>query len=128
MDYEGSEDEETALPRELVGCTQEKNSGFLDLLAPDFSSLTGGAEIDMREIESIHKNFAECMAEGNLRASLIGKNGTVIEEVPCMVEKRGCVSSRDEEESYLNVNEVKRKSNSSFCPVSVRSGSWQRSD
>ena len=59
LDYEDSEDEETELDPEFFGCTQE------------FSSLVGGGEIDMRELDSIHRIFAECLAEDNLRANLI---------------------------------------------------------
>ena len=82
--YEGSEDEETELPPEFFGCTQEKNSDCLDLVSPEFLSLVGGCEVDMREIESNQRTFAECLAEDNLRANLIEKIGGVIEEVPCI--------------------------------------------
>ena len=73
------EDEETGLPPVFFGCTQEKNSNCLDFLAPEFLSLVGDGEIGMRDIESIHRIFAEFVAEDNLRANQ--KDGTVIEEV-----------------------------------------------
>ena len=80
-------------------CTQETNSDCLDLLAPEFSSLVGGGEVDMREIESNQRTFAECLAEDYLRANLNEEMETVIEEVLCVFERSGCVSSRDEEEA-----------------------------
>ena len=64
--YEGSEDEETELPPEFFGCTQEKNSDCLDLLSPEFLSLVGGGEVDMREIESNQRTSAESLAEDYL--------------------------------------------------------------
>ena len=51
-DYEESEDEETELPQEFFGCTQETSVKDVPLLAPDFLSPLGGIEVDMREIES----------------------------------------------------------------------------
>ena len=78
-------------------------------MAPEVSSLVGGGEIDVREIESIQRIFAECLAEDNPRANLHEEIITVVEEVPCLVEKRCCVSSRDEENSFRNKNNIKRK-------------------
>ena len=49
----------------------------------------------MREIESVHRFCAEGLAEDNNRATLNEDIGIKIEEVSCIVEKRGCVSSRD---------------------------------
>ena len=124
LGYKDSDDEEVQFPsgqNELVGCTQEKNSDCLDFLSPEFPSLVRGGDIDMREVESIHRFLAECLAQNNLRANLNGEIATVIEEVPCIVEKRGCVSSRDEEESFRNENKVKRKTHGSICPASVSS-------
>ena len=103
--YEGSEDEETELPPEFFGCTQETILEDVHLMAPEFLSLVGGSEVDVKEIESIHRIFAECLAEDNLRANLIEKIGGVIEEFPCIAEKRGCVSSSVEEESFRNKNQ-----------------------
>ena len=105
LGYENSDDEEVEFrseQNELAVCTQEKNSDCLDLLSPEFSSLVGGGEIDMREIESTQRAFEECLAEDKLRANLIEEISTVIEEVPCIVEKRGCITSRDKEESSGN--------------------------
>ena len=82
----------------------------------------------MKEIEFIERVFAQSLAEDNLRANLIEKICTVIEEVPCIVERRGCISSRVEEVSFPNVNEVKRKSNASVFLASVSSGPWQCAD
>ena len=70
MDYEGSEDEETELPPAIFGCAQETSLKDVLLMAPELSSLVGSGEIDMREIESIQKNFLECIAQEKLRASL----------------------------------------------------------
>ena len=64
----------------FFGCTQEKNSDCLDFLAPEFSCIVGDGKIGMRDIDSIHRVFPECVAEGNLRAK--EKIGTVNEEVP----------------------------------------------
>ena len=130
-DNGGSEDEEVEFRSEhseLAVCTQEKNSDCLDLLSPEFLSLLGGGEVDVREIEYIHRIFAECLAEDNPRANLIEKIGGVIEEVPCIAEKRGCVSSSVEEESFQNENKVREKSNGSVYPASVSSGPWQCTD
>ena len=129
-DNGGSEDEEVEFrseQNELVVCTQEKNSDCLDLLSPEFLSL-GGGEVDMREIESNQRIFAECLAEDNLRANLIEKVGGVIEEVPCIAERRGCVSSSVEEESFRNENKVRGKSNGFVCSASVCSGPWRCTD
>ena len=128
LDCEGSEDEETELPPEVFGCTQETNFKDVPLMSPVFPSLVGGGDIDMREIESIHRSFAQCLIEDNLRANLIEEKSTVIGEVPCIVEKRGFVSSREEEESFRHENKVGEKSNGSVCPASVGSGSWQCTD
>ena len=117
--YEGSDDEETELPPEIFGCNQETTLKYVPLMATELSSLAGGDEINMREIESIHRIFVECRNGDNLRANLVEKNTTVIEEVPCIVEKRGCASSRDEEGSAPNKNKVKKKSNGSVCPTVV---------
>ena len=120
-DYEGSQDEETELPPEIFGCNQETSFKDVPLMVAELSSLAGGYEVDMREIDSIHRIFVECRTEDNLRANLVEENTTVIEEVPCIVEKRGCLSRRDEEESVRNKNKVKRKSNGSVCPTVVSS-------
>ena len=90
-------------------------------MAPEFSSLVGGGEVDMREKESNQRTFAESLAEDYLRATWNEKIGGVIEEVPCVVERRGCVSSRDEVESFGNENKVREKTNGSVCPASVSS-------
>ena len=66
----------------------------------------GGGEIDLREIESIHRIFVECLAEDNLRAISNEKIGIVIERTPCIVERRDCVPSRVEKEFF----EMKAKS------------------
>ena len=127
----GSEDEEVEFrseQNELAVCTQEKNSDCLDLLSPEFLSLVGGCEVDMREIESNQKTSAESLAEDYLRATWNEEIDTVIEEVPCVVERRGCVSSRDEEESFRNENKIREKGNGSICPASVSSGPWQCTD
>ena len=58
LDYEDGENEETELPPEFFGCTQKKNLKDVSLMAPEFPSLVGDGEIDMREIESIHRLFA----------------------------------------------------------------------
>ena len=86
-----SEDDETELPPEFFGCTQEKSLKDVLLMAPEFPSLVGGGEIDTRELEPIQTIFAECLAEDNLRANLVEEIATVIEEIPCIVEKSGCV-------------------------------------
>ena len=111
----------------MVGCTQE-NSACLDPLAPEFLSLVGGAEVDMTDIESSHRIFAENLAEDNLRADLIEEIGTVSEEVPCIVEKKGCVPSRGKEESFGKENKVKRKSNGFNGPASVSFWPWRCPD
>ena len=49
LDYEGSEDEETELTPEFFGCTQKKNLKDVPLMAPEFPSLVGSGEIDMRD-------------------------------------------------------------------------------
>ena len=82
----------------------------------------------MREIESNQRTFAESLAEDYLRATWNEEIDTVIEEVPCVNERRGCVSSSVEEESFQNGNKVREKSNGSVCPVSVSSGPWQCTD
>ena len=63
----------------------------------------------MRELDSIHRIFMECLAEDNLNANLIEDIGTVTDEVLCIVEKWCFVPSRDEEESFRNVNSQKEK-------------------
>ena len=130
-DNGGSADEEVEFrseQNELAVCTQEKNSDCLDLLSPEVLSLVGGSEVDVREIESIHRVFAECLAEDNLRANSIEKIGGVIEEVPCIAEKRGCVSSSVEEESFQNENKVREKIIGSVYPASVSSGHCRCTD
>ena len=126
--YDGSDDEEVEFHSgqyELVGCTQETSPKDVPVMTPEIPSLVGSGEVYMREIESIHRTFAESLAENNLRAKLIEEISTVIEEVPCIVEKRGCVYSRDEEESFPNENKVSKESNGSDRPASVSSGSWR---
>ena len=66
------------------------------LMAPEFSSLVRRGYIDMREIEVLQRIFAECLAKDNLTANLNKEIDTVIDEVPCIVERRGWVSGRDE--------------------------------
>ena len=127
----GSEDEEIEFrseQNELAICTQEKNSDCLDLLSPEFLSLVGGGEVDMREIESNQRTFAESLAEDHLRATWNEEIVTVIEEVPCVVERRGCVSSGDEVGSFRNKNKIREKSNGSVYPASVSSGHWRCTD
>ena len=80
-DYKASEDEETELPPEFFGCTQETSLNDLPLMAPEFSSPVGGGEINMREIESFQRTFAECLAEDNFRVKLNEEIGTVVEDV-----------------------------------------------
>ena len=126
--FEGSEDDETELPPEFFGFTQETILKDVHLMVPEFLSLVGGGEVDMREMESNQRTFAECLAEDNLRANLIEKIGGVIEEVPCVVERRGCVSSRDEVESFRNKNKIREKSNGSVCSAIGSSGPWQCTD
>ena len=53
LDYEGSEDEETELPPQFFGCNQKTSPNVVPLMAPEFPSLVGAGEIDMKEIESI---------------------------------------------------------------------------
>ena len=48
-------------------------------MAPEFSSLVGGSEIDITEMEFINSIFAESIVEDNLRACLIEEIYTVIE-------------------------------------------------
>ena len=130
-DNGGSKDEEVEFrseQNELAVCTQEKNSDCLDLLSPEFLSLVGGGEVDMREMESNQRTFAESLAEDYLRATWNEGIDTVIEEVPCVVERRGCVSSRDEVDSFRNKNKIREKSIGSVCPASVRSGHWRCTD
>ena len=130
-DNGGSEDEEVEFrseQNELAVCTQEKNSDCLDLLSPEFLSLVGGGEVDMKEIESNQRTFAESLAEDYLRATWNEEIDTVIEEVPCVVERKGCASSSVEEETFQNGNKVREKSNGSVCPVSVSSEHWQCTD
>ena len=50
-------------------------------MATEFSSLLGVCEVDMREMESIHRIFTEGLAEDNLRGNLSEEIDTVIEEV-----------------------------------------------
>ena len=130
-DNGGSEHEEVEFrseQNELAVCTQEKNSDCLDILSPEFLSLVGGGEVDMREKESNQRTFAECLAEDNLRANLNEEIDTVIEEVPCVVERRDCVSSGDEVKSFRNKNKIREKSNGSVYPASVSSGHWRCTD
>ena len=82
----------------------------------------------MREIESIYRIFAEYLADDNFRANLIEDIGNVIEEILCIVEKRGAVSSKIEDASFRNVNQVKRKHIGSVSPASVNCGPWQCAD
>ena len=79
----------------------------------------------MREMESIHRKIAEFLAEDNLRFNLSEEIGTVIDEVPCIVQKRGFVPNRIEEESFRNKNKAKRKNNGFVCPASVNCGAWR---
>ena len=130
-DNGGSEDEEVEFrseQNELAVCTQEKNSDCLDLLSPEVLSLVGGDEVDMREIESNQRTSAESLAEDYLRATWNEEVDTVIEEVPCVVERMGCVSSGDEVESFRNKNKIREKSNGSVYPASVSSGHWRCTD
>ena len=57
-----------------------------------------------------------CLAEDNPAANLIEEIGTVIEEVPCLFEKRICVSSRDEEEFFEQKTKSETKVVVSFVP------------
>ena len=100
--YEGSDDDETELPPEIFRCNQKLILKDVPLMATELSSLASGDEIEIREIEFIHRIFVECRTDDNLRANLFEENTTVIEKGPCIVEKRGCVSNRDEEESVRN--------------------------
>ena len=109
----------------MVGCTQRTNSDFLGLWSPEFSSLVVGSDIGMRLIDSSQRNFAECLAEDTLGARLNEDVDTVTEEVSFIVERRGFETSRDEEVSFRSVSKVKRKSNDSVGPTSVRSGPWK---
>ena len=127
-DYEGSENQETKLPHEFFGCTHKTSLKVVQLLAPDFSSLVEGGAVDMREIESIHRNFAKFLAHDNHRANLIKEIGTLNDKVLCLIERRGFASSRVEEASFRNVNKVKRKINGSVSPASVNCGPWQSAD
>ena len=67
-DYEGSEVEEKELPLEFCGCTQETSLKDIPLTAREFWSLVGGGEIDISEIESFQRIYAQCLTEDNLRA------------------------------------------------------------
>ena len=78
----------------------KRNLQDVPLMAPEFSSLIGGGEFDMRGIESIQVISAENLAEDNIRANLKGEIDTVIENVQCIVERMGCISSIDEKESF----------------------------
>ena len=69
-------------------------------MAREFLSLAGFGENDTNGIQSIQRIFAGCLAEDNLRANLNEEIDTVIEEVACIVEKGGCVPSRDEKQSF----------------------------
>ena len=124
-DHEVNDNEEAEFPsgqNEFVGCTKDKNSDCLDLMAPEFSYVVEGGEIYMRKIESIHRILAESRAEDNLRANLNKEIDTVIQEVSCIVEKRGCVSSREKEESFRNKHKISKESNGSVCPPSINCG------
>ena len=130
-DNGGSENEEVEFrseQNELAVCTQEKNNDCLDLLSPEFLSLVGGGEVDMREIESNRRTSAESLAEDYPRATWNEEIDTVIEEVPCVVERRGCVTSGDEVESFRNKNKIRERSNGSVYPASVSSGHWRCTD
>ena len=93
-------------------------------MVPEFLSLVRGGEVDMREIESIHRVFAENLADVNLRDKLNQEIDTVTNEVTCIVETRCRISSRDEEESFRNANEIKWKSNVFVCPARVSAKPW----
>ena len=80
-DYECSEDDETEFPPEIFGCTQETSRKDVPLMAPEFLSPVR-SEVGMKEIEFNERVFAQSLAEDNLRANLIEKICTVIEEVP----------------------------------------------
>ena len=58
---------------------KKKSLKDVPLMAPEFPSLVGGFDVCFREIESIHRIYAKCLAEDNLRANLV-------EEI-CTVEK-----------------------------------------
>ena len=105
-DHDGSDDEQTELPLMFFGYTQKKSLKDVTLMAPEFSSQVESGEVDMKEIVSIHRTYAVSIAEDNLRANVIQEIGTVFEEVLCAVERRGCVSSGDEEESFRNKNKI----------------------
>ena len=92
IDYEGSEVEENELPLDFFGCNQETSLKDVPIIAREFWSLVGGGEFDIREIKSFQRIFAQCLAENNLRARLSEDIGTVIEEVLCIVEKKGCLT------------------------------------
>ena len=123
LDYEVSEDEETEQFSVFVGGIQETGLKDAHLMTPEFSSLEKGGEFNLREIESTYRIFAVCLAEDNLGANFAEKNGTVFEEVPCIVEKRDCASSGDKEESFRNEYKVQRKI-VPVRPTSVSSGRW----
>ena len=61
----------------------------------------------------------------NLRAKLIEETGTMIDEVPFIVDRRGCVPNTIEEESYRN-DKIRKKG--SVCSASVNCGTWQSTD
>ena len=66
--------------QKFIKCAQETSLKDVNLMAPEVPSLVEGGDIDMREIESIHRTFAECLAEDNLSAlNLIEEIGNVIE-------------------------------------------------
>ena len=89
---------------EFFECKQKTSLQGVPLMEHEFSSLLGNGEIDMKEIEYIHRVFEECLGNINLRVNLNEEIGSVIEEVPCIVEKWGGLSSRVEEESFRNIN------------------------
>ena len=125
LDHEVREDEEIELHLEFFACTQEKRLKNVPPMASEYSSLVGGVEVDMRVIESIHRISAECLADDNPRVNSSEEICTVIDEVPCIVEKRDCLLSRVEEESFQNKKKFKSKNSGSVCPASVCSGTWQ---
>ena len=86
-DQHGIENEETELPPMFFVYTHEKSLKDVTLMAPEFSSLVGSGEVDMRKIESIHRTFAVSLTDDNLRVNLIHEIGTVIEEFPWQLRK-----------------------------------------
>ena len=115
-DHEGKEDEEVEFAsgqNELCGCIQKTKSEWLDLLSPECEVL----ELVSKQ-ECPFKNFLQTVQSRTILELIWMKKSKPHRRRPCIVGRGGGVTSRDEEESFQKVNNVKTISDDSIRPRS----------